>query len=141
MIKYTPPTDDGILHESAVLSYRSASKIETARHGLYMQDLIDIAEALALSLTDLSPILHTSVRSLQRYTPDKVLSTDLSSTILMLRDLHRHASEVIGEGHVAVWLREYVPALGATPLSLLDTPFGFVQVSDSLSRMAHGIYA
>jgi putative toxin-antitoxin system antitoxin component (TIGR02293 family) len=140
MIKYTAP-DTMELHEAAVMSYRSPGKIAMARRGLYMQDVLDIAHRLSLSLSDLSPILHTSQRSLQRYAPDKVLSTDLSSIVLMLRDLHSHASDIIGEDHVAGWLREHVPALGCTPLSLLDTPFGFVQVSDTLSRIAHGIYA
>lgn len=141
MKKYTPPQSDSLLQESAA-AYRPASKIDQARRGILMHDLLSIADRLGLRLSDLSPIMHASLRSLQRYSDDKVLDTDMSSTVIMLRDLHRLGVETLGsDAALAAWLRYEVPALGCTPLSLLDTPFGFTEVTDMLGRIAHGVYA
>jgi putative toxin-antitoxin system antitoxin component (TIGR02293 family) len=117
--------------------------IKYARNGISMKYISNLATTLALTLQDIGNILHVSLRTLQRYEPTKILDSDASSKILNLKALQIHGLEVFGsEEHFNVWLRSEIPSLGhQTPLSYLDTPFGFQLVDDTLGKIDHGIFA
>jgi len=54
--------------------------------------------------------------------------------------VHR-ATEVLGVGHVAHWMRSRIPSLGnQTPYSLIKTEDGCVQVEQTLLKIEHGVY-
>jgi putative toxin-antitoxin system antitoxin component (TIGR02293 family) len=135
-----------IINEPAALygySFDSNNLIQFARQGLSMSYLQKLAISLSLSLQEVSEILHVSLRTLQRYTATKKLDTDISSKLLNLTALHNHGVSVFGsEADFNVWLKSPVSSLNNnTPLSFLDTPFGFTIVDQALGRIEHGIFA
>lgn len=117
--------------------------IQFSRNGINMQFLTNLSNKLSLSLQEMGDILHVSLRTLQRYAPTKVLDTDASAKALNLANLQAHGIEVFGdETNFNDWLRTKVPALGnKTPLSYLDTPFGFTLIDQTLGRIEHGLFA
>jgi putative toxin-antitoxin system antitoxin component (TIGR02293 family) len=143
-----PNENQNVVNES-IASYilapssNTTNLINYARQGISMSFLLNLSEKLSLSLQEVGNILHVSLRTLQRYAPTKTLDTDASAKVLNLEALHRHGIEVFGdEGSFNNWLRSKVPSLGnQTPLSYLDTPFGFQLVDQTLGRIEHGIFA
>jgi putative toxin-antitoxin system antitoxin component (TIGR02293 family) len=134
------------LNEPAALygfSFDSDNLIQFARRGLTMNYLQKLAISLSLNLQEISEILHVSIRTLQRYTATKKLDTDISSKLLNLTALHNHGVSVFGsEADFNCWLKSPVSSLqNNTPLSFLDTPFGFTMVGQVLGRIEHGIFA
>jgi len=119
------------------------NRIQLARDGVVLADVLTNTDRLGLSHQELAEILHISLRTLQRYHPDKVLDTDLSSKALRLLRLLEHGLQVFGdETALQRWLRSSVPSLeGYTPISLLDTPFGFDWIDQILGRIEHGVFA
>lgn len=117
--------------------------INYARQGINMKYLTNLTEKLALNLQEMGNILHVSLRTLQRYSPTKVLDSDASAKVLNLTALQAHGLAVFGsEKDFNDWLRTEVPSLGnKTPLSYLDTPFGFTLVDQTLGRIEHGLFA
>jgi putative toxin-antitoxin system antitoxin component (TIGR02293 family) len=140
--------NDNIANEPSMTYLRSpisntADMINFARQGINMKYLIGLTEKLALNLQEMGEILHVSLRTLQRYAPTKILDTDASSKILNLAALQSHGIEVFGsEKEFNIWLKSEVPSLeNKTPLSYLDTPFGFQLIDQTLGRIEHGIFA
>ncbi len=117
--------------------------INYARQGINMQYLNNLTNRLSLNLQEMGEILHVSLRTLQRYAPTKVLDSDASAKVLNLAALQSHGLEVFGsEKDFNEWLRSEIPHLGnKTPLSYLDTPFGFTLVDQTLGRIEHGLFA
>jgi putative toxin-antitoxin system antitoxin component (TIGR02293 family) len=114
-----------------------------ARRGVSSVYLITLAEQMSLTIQELADILHISVRTIQRWEADKVLDVDLSSKAIQLARLEQHGVRVFGTcSAFGAWLRKPIPALHSfTPLSYLDTPFGFEIVHQVLGRIEHGIFA
>lgn len=121
----------------------TAQMINFARQGINMNYLSNLSDKLSLNLQEIGNILHVSLRTLQRYAPTKVLDSDASAKVLNLASLQIHGKDVFGsEENFAEWLKTEVPALGnKTPLSYLDTPFGFQLVDQTLGRIEHGLFA
>lgn len=117
--------------------------INYARQGINMQFLNNLTNRLSLNLQEIGEILHVSLRTLQRYAPSKVLDSDASAKVLNLAALQSHGIEVFGsEKDFNEWLRSEIPYLGnKTPLSYLDTPFGFTLIDQTLGRIEHGLFA
>jgi len=116
--------------------------MEQARQGLTMLYLHDLCDKMGVSLSEMSTMVHVSLRTLQRYPDHKVLDVDLSSKLLLLTDLYAHGIDVFGADGYRKWLRSAISALGHdTPLSMLDNPFGIRRVDDTLGQLAHGVFA
>lgn len=117
--------------------------ISYARRGLDMRFVMDIMDRLSLTLKDIADILHVSLRTLQRYKDTTKLDTDASSKLLYLAKLEAAGIRVFGDkAAFNTWLKSPLDALGGfTPLSYLDTPFGFELVEQALGRIEHGIFA
>ncbi len=117
--------------------------INFSRNGINMNYLNKLSNKLSLSLQEMGEILHVSLRTLQRYAPTKVLDTDASAKAINLAALQVHGIDVFGsEKDFNEWLRSEVPHLGnKTPLSYLDTPFGFTLIDQTLGRIEHGLFA
>ena len=146
---YQNKVNSQVLNEPVAVYLHAASDylqpeiISFARQGVSAGYAFKLAEQLSLSLHELADILHISVRTVQRWQTDKVLDTDQSSKIIQLAGLLKQGSEVFGDGEsFGVWLHEGVPVLqGLTPLSYLDTPFGFDLINQVLGRIEHGVFA
>jgi putative toxin-antitoxin system antitoxin component (TIGR02293 family) len=117
--------------------------IKYARTGIDMTFIKQTMDRLRLSLKEIADILHISLRTLQRYKDDTKLDTDASSKVIYLKKLESTGVRVFGSYDAfAKWLRTPILALdGFTPLSYLDTPFGFELVEQTLGRIEHGIFA
>jgi putative toxin-antitoxin system antitoxin component (TIGR02293 family) len=117
--------------------------VHNARLGIKVGYFLYLGEKMDLSLTDLAKILNVSLRTLQRYMPDQILDTDASSKVIQLSLLYQHGMEVFGsQESFNTWLKAPVMDLEyQTPLSFLDTPFGFDLVHQILGRIEHGVFA
>lgn len=146
---YKDEPDCGFLHEPVAAYLQSAPDyprqevIRFAREGLSSAYVLYLAEQLSLSVHELAGILYISVRTIQRWELDKTLDVDLSSKAIMLARIHQHGSRVFGDvSALGEWLHNPVPALqGHTPLSFLDTPFGFEIIHQVLGRLEEGVFA
>lgn len=72
-----------------------------------------------------------------------ITSSDDASTARALDEvaLVRKATEVLGNDHVARWMRSNIPSLGnQTPYALLKTEEGRKQVERVLLKIEHGVY-
>lgn len=114
-----------------------------SRKGLDMTYLSNLISRLSLSLKETAQILHISLRTLQRYGKTDTLDKDISSKLLYLAKLEGIGLQIFdSQESFNTWLRTPAPSLNNhTPLSYLDTPFGFELVEQTLGRMAHGIFA
>ncbi len=119
------------------------SVVHYARAGIKTGYLLYLGDILSLSLSDLSRLLHVSLRTLQRYGPDFILDADASSKVIQLNMLQTKGLEVFGhQQKFNQWLRHALPELeGMAPLDVLDTPFGYQIVHQILGRIEHGIFA
>jgi putative toxin-antitoxin system antitoxin component (TIGR02293 family) len=117
--------------------------IAHSRNGVSMSIVLELAENLDLSLQEVANILHVSLRTLQRYTPEKVLDTDSSAKILQLSRLRTHGLQVFeNDKALAKWLKSNLVILNRQqPLEILDTPYGFTLVDQLLGRIEHGIFS
>lgn len=117
--------------------------IEWARNGVSMNFLTRLGEKLSFSLNDLSMILHVSLRTLQRYSPTKVLDTGASAMAIQLASLRKHGLEVFeDEEAFNQWLRIPISSLdGKKPIEFLDTTYGFELINQLLGRIEHGVFA
>lgn len=120
------------------------SNIQKARKGVPFSKAITIADQLNLTMQELADILHVSLRTLQRYDPNKIMDVEISTKILRLESFALHGAEVFGKDYKAFakWLRLEVPALeGKSPISYLDTSFGLDWIDQILGQIEHGIFA
>ena len=119
------------------------SLIRNSRNGVAFERVNALADRLSFSLSDLSKILHISSRSLHRYDDNKILDIDTSAVVLTLENLYNEGLETFDDdADFSEWLRSSLPYLGGdTPLSYLDTPFGFDLVKQILGRIRHGVFA
>jgi len=117
-------------------------KISMARKGVSKKQLTDIKEEADLDYDQLSTILATSRASLISKKGVERFNQDTSERIMLLADVIAYGREVFGDKHILnEWLRTPSEALGnVTPLSLMDTFYGIVEVKRELGRIAYGIY-
>ena len=134
LAQYLPSSEGGQAHPDV---------IQHARKGVSMSYLLRLARHMGISLQELAEILHVSLRTVQRYSDEKVLDTDLSSKAILLASLHKKGVQVFGSDEAfSEWLRTPVPVLdGNKPISFLDTPFGFQLLHQVLGRIEHGVFA
>jgi putative toxin-antitoxin system antitoxin component (TIGR02293 family) len=117
--------------------------IHDARRGFTFGDLLILAKVMDLSLSDLTMIFNVSLGSLQRYDLNQKMDADASSKIIYLSMLQARGNEVFGDQpSFNIWLKKPMVELeNATPLSMLDTPFGYQILFQILGRMEHGSFA
>lgn len=117
--------------------------IKLSREGIIKKFLLDLADKLSFSMQELAKVLHVSERTLQRYGNNEKMSSNTSERALLLAQLYRKGTNVLGSANnFKDWLKTPLPAFKQqTPVSFLDTSFGFSLVSDELGRIEHGIFA
>jgi putative toxin-antitoxin system antitoxin component (TIGR02293 family) len=132
--------------EALSLNYEIKSPYDLmnlARQGLSKSAMDSLAQLLGLSTKDLVQYLHISERTLQRYSGDKKLSSELSDHLIQLARVYARAVEVFEDRDKAVkWLKHPSHALGGiTPISCLDNFSGIELILDELGRMEYGVYS
>gem|GEM_PF-4211507 len=131
------------LKKSAADCTRSMDVIEFIRHGLPYDTVGNILDNTCVSRKDLSNILHISIRQMNRYQPDDLLSAEQSGFVYEFSRLYVRGLDIFGDkGTFEKWIQRPQMALGMqTPVSLLDTAEGFRMVNDLLSQIEHGFYS
>ena len=117
--------------------------IKAAREGIPKKAVDALAKKLDITVSDLAKYLHISDRTLQRYKPDKILSTELSDHVLQITRVYTRCLEVFEDKKKAsAWLKHPVTAFGNTaPINLLDTSTGIELLLDELTRIEYGVFS
>ncbi len=117
--------------------------ISKSREGIDKIRATKLAEMLNLSVSEMCVILHISERTWQRYNTNDKLSPEASEKIIMLANLALHGEGVFESlPGFYKWLKSNPEILNReTPLSYLDTAFGFQHIDNILGRIEHGVYS
>jgi putative toxin-antitoxin system antitoxin component (TIGR02293 family) len=117
--------------------------IELTRKGLKKDTLFYLAEYLGISMGQLSDLLHTSHRNLQRKDANETMDSYKTEKVLELASFAVRGTDVIGsEAGFREWLKNPITALdNKTPLDFLDTTFGIQMVLKILGRLEQGVYS
>ncbi|SCZ66496.1 type II RES/Xre toxin-antitoxin system antitoxin [Thiohalomonas denitrificans] len=118
--------------------------VTLVRQGLPLSSVEKIQKTL--KFRDVKPVLELmgiSVRTYQRRQKEqKHLDSIESDRLYRIAKVETRAAEVFDDEDVAIdWLKSPNRALGATPISLLDTEAGQEMVERVLTRIEHGVYS
>jgi putative toxin-antitoxin system antitoxin component (TIGR02293 family) len=117
--------------------------LQLTRDGLPKRILLSLAKKISLTIQELADIMHISERTLQRYDDSAIIKTEYAEKAIELARLYTRGEEVFGSmDKFKAWMKtpSYI-FKGETPVSLLDTSFGFNMVFKELGRIEHGIFA
>lgn len=117
--------------------------LKLTREGLPKKVLTSLAKKIAITLQELSDIMHISERTLQRYDDDAIIKTEYAEKAIELARLYSRGQEVFGSmDKFQRWMKTPGHVFrNETPISLLDTSVGFDMVLKELGRIEHGIFA
>jgi putative toxin-antitoxin system antitoxin component (TIGR02293 family) len=113
------------------------------RKGLSRKSLDYLMKNTGISALEMSDILHTTDRTLRRYTEDTVLNPEQSERALEIARLYTRGTEVFESlDGFKEWMNSSVVALGSKkPKEFLDTSLGIEILMEELGRIEHGIFA
>lgn len=117
--------------------------VRLTRKGIPRSAIDALAKSLHLSISELTKYLHISERTLQRYSPDKSLSTELSDHVLQIAKVYAKSLDVFEDPETtSSWLKQPNIALGnIAPIEYLDTSSGIEIVLDELTRIEYGVFS
>jgi putative toxin-antitoxin system antitoxin component (TIGR02293 family) len=118
-------------------------KLEYIKKGVKKNVLLNTMKLTGFSLEDMAEVLHTSDRTLRRYTNDDILNTDQSERLLELAELCKLGTEVFGNtASFNQWMNSSIMALNySTPKSYLTTIVGIHIVAQLLGRLQYGVFS
>jgi putative toxin-antitoxin system antitoxin component (TIGR02293 family) len=116
--------------------------LQLTRDGLPKRILLSLAKKISITFQELANIMHISERTLQRYDDDAIIKTEYAEKAIELARLYTRGEEVFGSmDKFKSWMKTPSHIFkGETPVSLLDTSFGFNLVFRELGRIEHGIF-
>lgn len=119
----------------------SADLITAVREGLAFESFVELRDALELSTNELTQLLGIPRRTLSKRQTDGVFKLTESNALSRIARVYKKALNLFdSEVDALRWLKTPSPALGATPLDLLDTDPGADAVSTLLTQLAWGVY-
>ena len=115
--------------------------IGITRDGISAKQLDTLRQSTGLEVHHLARILQVTTRTLQNKKGHDRFSISVSEKALELSQLYLKGYQIVGSNErFKTWMRSPVAALNnQTPLSYLDTQFGFDLVGQILGRIAHGV--
>lgn len=117
---------------------------ELVQHGVPASAVDRLERFLELSSDQTVRILSvsSSTRKRLKAQPRRLLAPDVSDRLIRVVQVAKDASDVFGDKDRALhWLKNPVPALGSrTPLELMTTHAGVMQVQQELIRIKHGMW-
>ncbi|HMK64652.1 MAG TPA: antitoxin Xre/MbcA/ParS toxin-binding domain-containing protein, partial [Thermodesulfobacteriota bacterium] len=115
--------------------------VELGGKGVSKGAVSRLAKHLSIGLQEMAPLLSVNLRTIQRYTPEKVFSRPVSERVLRIALVVSKGEEIFGSGEpFKIWLKEPNRALAEQkPLDLLVSDFGIDLVLEELGRIEHGI--
>lgn len=117
--------------------------IAIVRNGLKKGTLKTLAVHLGVTMDQMSSIIHTSHRNLQRKQDDDLLDPLKSEKVVEIALLAQKGIELLGSANnFREWLHTPLAAFGhSKPVEFLDTSLGIQMVKQVLGRLEHGIYS
>jgi putative toxin-antitoxin system antitoxin component (TIGR02293 family) len=117
--------------------------INVIRNGIPKQAMTHLMEIADISLNEMASIVHTSDRTLRRYSPNQKLSQDQSERMIEMAKLYSRGEEVFGTmENFKQWMDSILLPFGnKKPKEFLDTSLGIGMIMDELGRIEHGIFA
>jgi putative toxin-antitoxin system antitoxin component (TIGR02293 family) len=100
-----------------------------------------LAKHLSLGLAEMAPLLSVNLRTIQRYSAERVFSRAVSERILRIALVVSRGEEIFGNSEqFSAWLKEPNRALAdKKPIDLLVSNFGIDLILDELGRIEYGI--
>ena len=140
------PSIDALLGGRKVLPAKQRGAMDwiaVVRQGLSAAAIDAMAKTIRVTQSELAAALCIPERTLARRKKEGRLSSEESAKLVRLARVVGRALETFEDLDAALdWLKSPNAALsGATPLSLLDTEIGAESVTDTLGRIAHGVFA
>ena len=117
--------------------------IDVIRTGVPRQVMDNLMAITDISMTEMAAIIHTSDRTLRRYTPSQKLSQEQSERMVELARLYTRGEEVFGSiPEFRQWMSTQLSTFGnKKPKDYLDTSLGIAMITDELGRIQNGIFA
>jgi len=116
--------------------------ISLIRMGIPRQAMDNLMTVADLSLNEMAVIVHTSDRTLRRYTANQKLSQEQSERMIEMARLYTRGEEVFGSlQEFREWMDTSLHAFGnKRPKEFLDTSLGIAMIMDEIGRVQHGIF-
>ena len=114
------------------------------QEGFRFTKLVNLTEAMGMTLEDTAGILFISSRSLQRRKTEGRLHAGESDRLLRLSRVFGRAIQLFeGDKDAAVsWMNKPLPALGSlSPLVMSKTEPGALDVERLIGRLEHGVFS
>jgi len=117
--------------------------VSLIRRGISSAAVDSLSRTIRVTRSELAAALAIPERTLARRKKEGRLNSEESAKLVRLARVVERAEEVFENLDAALdWLKAPNAALsGQTPLSLLDTDIGAESVTDTLGRIAHGVFA
>lgn len=117
--------------------------INLIRDGVQKKSLDSLCVVMGYSPTEIADVLHTTDRTLRRYTSAQKLNPEQSERLIELARLYARGEEVFeGLENFKTWMAAPVGALGnKKPKEFLDTSIGIDLLLEELGRIEYGIFA
>jgi putative toxin-antitoxin system antitoxin component (TIGR02293 family) len=143
-----------IITPTAAISFWSKAGISANIHsdldtlnyikaGVQKKVLTKTMAATGFSLEDMAGILHTTDRTLRRYSEKTKLNTEQSERLIELAKLYNYGEAVFGGlDNFKLWMESNILALNnAKPKSFLDTSLGIQLITNCITRLEYGVYS
>jgi len=116
--------------------------INIIRNGIPKQAMTHLMDIADISLVEMAGIMHTTDRTLRRYTPTQKLPLDQSEGIVAMAMLYSRGEAVFGSmDEFREWMNTKLQPFGnKKPKEFLDTSLGIGMIMDELGRIQHGIF-
>jgi putative toxin-antitoxin system antitoxin component (TIGR02293 family) len=116
--------------------------INIIRNGIPKQAMTHLMDIADISLVEMASIIHTTDRTLRRYTPTQKLPQDQSEGIVEMAMLYSRGEAVFGSmDEFREWMNTKLQPFGnKKPKEFLDTSLGIGMIMDELGRIQHGIF-
>jgi len=116
-------------------------RIDAVRKGLEFESFLNLRDALDISTDDLAGLLGIPRRTLSKRQKEGAFKLSESNSLSRISRVYQETVSFFGNKEDSLqWLKTPLPALGSTPLNLLDTDPGADAVSVLLRQLAWGIY-
>lgn len=117
--------------------------VDLSNEGITKEALLHLARYFSFSVNQIAQLLPVTERTIQRYTPEKLFSRNVSEQILQIAEVAAKGSEVFeSKDRFLAWMSHPNKALNRkTPMSLLNSKFGADMILDELGRIEHGVFS
>ena len=117
--------------------------VELSDIGVTKDALLNLANYLSFSMSQMAALLSMTERTIQRYRSGESFNRFVSEQILQIAEVAVRGAEVFEDKNkFLIWMNSPNKALAdKTPMSLLNSRFGTDMILDELGRIEHGVFS